>query len=371
MSPAEPRRALLLLASIGGGHALASAALAQALRDRGVAVTERDYLQLVPAWLRVPSLWTYRLALRRWPGLWRAYYRLNNRPRARAVSALTGAAGVAKMESLLAELRPDLVVSTFNHAVALAGQARRRRGLRFLNVAVVTDFRPHRHWARPEADLLVAPTAQARADLLRCGASPGRVQVVGVPLRAAFAAPPPRATARRGLGLDERPVVLVCGGLRPSPAQLQALVRRIVSLGQAAQVLLCAGAPAPPSEHGAVRVLRPGVTADFPRLLQASDLLVGKAGGLTVAEALAAGVPMLVCGAIPGQEEGNAAFLEAEGAGVWARDEEALLAQLRALLAEPGRLMALGAAARRLGAPDAAPRTAALLLSTLAQGGAR
>ena len=45
-------------------------------------------------------------------------------------------------------------------------------------------------------------------------------------------------------------------------------------------------------------------------LMLASDMILTKAGGLITSESLAAGLPMLLCDVLPGQEEGNAKIVE-------------------------------------------------------------
>ena len=91
-------------------------------------------------------------------------------------------------------------------------------------------------------------------------------------------------------------------------------------------------------------------------LMHASDLLIGKPGGATMAEALASGCPLLIYTPlmIPGQEEFNAELLQREGAGVVARKPDELRAAVTALLEEPERVETMRACARRLARPDAA-----------------
>jgi processive 1,2-diacylglycerol beta-glucosyltransferase len=88
--------------------------------------------------------------------------------------------------------------------------------------------------------------------------------------------------------------------------------------------------------------------------MQASDLLVTKAGGLTVMEALAVGLPTVFCGSIPGQEQSNADYVVGHGAGVQVASAPEAVSMVRRLLAEPDRLTALRQAAQRLARPDAA-----------------
>ena len=95
--------------------------------------------------------------------------------------------------------------------------------------------------------------------------------------------------------------------------------------------------------------------------MQAADFIVCKAGGLIVSEALAAGLPLLMVEAIPGQETGNAEYVVRGGAGVLVDDALEALAQVYHWLDGNGAELARrGAQARRLGNPQAAFRVAEL-----------
>ncbi len=107
-------------------------------------------------------------------------------------------------------------------------------------------------------------------------------------------------------------------------------------------------------EYGPVSVLSFPVGKLFPELFAAADFLLGKAGGLTVAEALVAGKPYLVYKPIPGHEEANARWLEQKGAGRFAKTRGELLATLAAWLRDPLARLPLAERARTLGRPEAA-----------------
>jgi processive 1,2-diacylglycerol beta-glucosyltransferase len=68
-------------------------------------------------------------------------------------------------------------------------------------------------------------------------------------------------------------------------------------------------------EHGdRVQVL--GWTNQMPRLMLTHHLVITKAGGATVQEAIAGRCPMIFNQVLPGQEEGNARLVEEAGVGV-------------------------------------------------------
>ncbi len=88
--------------------------------------------------------------------------------------------------------------------------------------------------------------------------------------------------------------------------------------------------------------------------MAASDLLVGKAGGLTSSEALARELVMVIVNPIPGQEERNSDHLLEEGVAIRCNNLPALAYKIDALLSDPGRFDRMRQAARRLARPDAA-----------------
>uniref|UniRef100_UPI0025DC5E9D glycosyltransferase n=1 Tax=Deinococcus sp. TaxID=47478 RepID=UPI0025DC5E9D len=158
------------------------------------------------------------------------------------------------------------------------------------------------------------------------------------------------------------PLLLISGGGQGLYRSLEKVVNALGQLGRRVQVLVLAGADRVGIEQqGGATVHRLGFTTDFPELLAAADLVVGKAGGLTVAEATTLGVPLVIYDPIPGQEEYNAQYLVNKGAAIWVRELHRLRpAVLRAL--DEGEHARLSAAARALGVPDAAQRAAKAIL---------
>jgi UDP-N-acetylglucosamine--N-acetylmuramyl-(pentapeptide) pyrophosphoryl-undecaprenol N-acetylglucosamine transferase len=107
---------------------------------------------------------------------------------------------------------------------------------------------------------------------------------------------------------------------------------------------------------------------DMASLYARSDVVVTRAGAVTVAELTIAGLPAVVVplpGAPSDHQSANAAALSAVGAAVTVADgdctPERLARELDGLLAAPGRLRAMSDAARTLARPDAAARVADLI----------
>jgi processive 1,2-diacylglycerol beta-glucosyltransferase len=109
-----------------------------------------------------------------------------------------------------------------------------------------------------------------------------------------------------------------------------------------------------------------GFVEDIPELMRGVDLLVSKAGGLTLAEAFCSRVPIVVHDILPGQEEGNAAYALQHGAVAYARTPDRLADLVAHLYRDPVARSALAERGSRLARPDAAERIARGVLERLA-----
>ncbi|MBI3550421.1 MAG: glycosyltransferase [Elusimicrobia bacterium] len=215
----------------------------------------------------------------------------------------------------------------------------------------------------PFVDLYLAPTQQAKRELIRLGVSAGRIAVTGIPIHPRHARPPSRGEAARELGLDPaRQTLLVAGGTKGLGPIRDIAPRLLESNAKLQMVAVCGSNEELRSwfeskaERFKKRLVVLGFTDQMPACLAASDMLVGKAGGVTAAEALAAGVPMAILSPLPGQEERNSVYLTEQGAALRADDQSDLIASVRRILSDPKRLNAMKATAARLGRRDSAQK---------------
>ena len=354
------------------GHAAAAFSLEEAGRKAGFVVSRVEIAgdHHPAAGLAVAR--GYHGLLRACPGAWGGLYRSDWARRVlRAVrGAYLGLGGAKRLRAGIRRARPDVVVCPQASVAAVLSEARRRGGLDVPVVSVLTDYGVHPFWADPPADLLIAPSAAAAAELASYGVPLERVRVAGLPIHPAFAALPSRAEARSTLALPAAaPVVLLSGGSkglggidRTARELLRACPRAVVMAICGANDGLRRSLSSRRESGDRLRVFGPQPPAMIATLLAACDLHAGKPGGLTSAESLAAGVPMVISSPLPGQEEANARHLLSAGAAA-AGGSPAETARLCAeILADRDRLAALSANASRAGRPRAAEEIAAELL---------
>ena len=172
------------------------------------------------------------------------------------------------------------------------------------------------------------------------------------------------------LGLDPRRFTLLAMvGAEGSPRAL-GNIARILRLDLDAQVVVICGRNADLRRrledlprHMPMRAL--GFVEDVADLMRAADLLLTKAGGLTLAEAFCCRVPVVVHDVLPGQEAGNLAYALQHGAVAYGGTPDTLRDVVAHLYRDPMARAGLTERGRQLVRPDAAARVASGVLSRL------
>ena len=346
----DPRTVLILTAGTGGGHRSVAEALAEALAARGIRAVLAE--PLGPPVDRI-----YNWLLRSAPAIWGGCYRLTDRP----ALCLPGMAMVrarrgAALARLIAVEGPDLVLSVHALCAHAAAGALGRGAGRIPHHCVVTDLVDiHRSWIVPGVDRYYAPTSHAAVGLRRGGAATAQIRQTGLPVRAAFADPPAVDWPCAEPALR---ILLMDGGV-PGPAIGRALAA-LAAVGPPLDIRVVVGAyglaggpplPSMPPRHTATAMPQGLCLAGW---MAAADLVVTKAGSVTIAEAMALGRPLLLHRAVPAQEASNPWLVEWEGVGLHAPRSATLRAAVELLAARPELRLAMARRAIALSRPGAA-----------------
>lgn len=235
------------------------------------------------------------------------------------------------MKDLVTHYKPDAIVTTYPvyQAPLDALFTMRKQGVPLLTV--VTDLvSTHRIWFNTGVDFCLVPTEEVRQLALQGGLPEQKVKITGIPVSPDIMeekrTPP---AIRRSLGLKPDLVTLLVLGSKRIDGMPEILTG-INHSGLPIQLILVAGGDDELLErfqqeewHIPVQIHN---FVDFvPTLMQAADIILCKAGGLTVSEALAVGRPMALINVLPGQEMGNAQYVIDHGVGELIRDPLHLL----------------------------------------------
>jgi processive 1,2-diacylglycerol beta-glucosyltransferase len=365
-------RVLILTASYGSGHNRVAEALARELRRAGASVLVVDHFRtLVHPRFDEATQALYALVLRRAPGLWRLAYWWGDQLRGDS-PLLLGAnrLGAARLARLLDAAAPDHVISVHpTPAASLSFLGRRGRAIPS-HTAVLTDFVAHGQWLSSHVDRYCAPAPEIADGLSRRGVPAARIAVTGIPVDAEFAHPRDRVAARRELGFSPGdPCALLMAGAGGVLGRLEEATRVVAALSPPWQAVAVGGRDEPlrrrlqaiaRGREERIRVV--GYVDNVWQLMAAADVIVTKAGAVTLAEALAAELPVVTFGSLAGHEVRNERFVAGAGAALRAPDGIALADALASLVADSRKLRAMRDRVRALRQPQAARAVAALVL---------
>jgi len=362
------RRVLILAAGIGSGHNIAAGVLescfqaapeVDAVQKLDVLESTNEvyrtlyddgYFALVEA---VPWLvgWGYDandppFKLAHWTSLWD---RINTTATARAIKAF----------------RPDIVVCTHFLPTRLVSLMLTRGVLEARLAVVTTDYDFQGLWLSSPFNQFFVARDETKAHMAAIGVPADRITVSGIPVRPGLADGVDREAVLTGYGLrPDRPTLLISAGAAGG-AYTQTIVQQTLRMGND----FCGRNDQLKNQiEGLIafnrdryRVL--GYTNDMPDLIRTATLFVGKPGGLSSSECMAAGLPMVLIHPIPGQEVRNSDFLLEEGAAVRCNYQTTVGYKIDQLLAEPDRITRMAECARRIGRPEAGPQITSVVLA--------
>jgi processive 1,2-diacylglycerol beta-glucosyltransferase len=363
-------RVLIFTASYGSGHVAAAAALAAAFREAGADATVVDHFrELVhPAFARVSHA-LYPWILRRVPALWGLGYSLGDR--LASESPLTFGmthVGRERLARLLRRLAPDVVVTVHATPSAVMSSLREMGERVPAHTTVVTDFVAHSQWMARHIDRYCVAAEEVKHEYMARGIAPQRIAVTGVPVASSFERALDPLEARHQLGLAaDTPVVLAMAGSNAALGRLPEATRALLAAPRPVQGLVVCGRDAALQARlrhltngTGIRTL--GYPCDVHLLMAAADVLVTKAGGMTLAEAAAAELPLILFGSLPGQERQNERFAARAGIAFAARSRRELALVLERALSSPKLVERMRRRMRSLRRPDASRHIVDLVL---------
>lgn len=333
---------LILSANTGGGHNSAAAAIREALCCRGADCDVADALQfLSPRFSQFLSA-SHVLAYRKAPRAFAATYRMEERHPSRRLFRQVFHDTTA-LRAYLAQGQYDAVISVHVFAATMMTCLRRRGGTTPRLYFLATDYTCSPGVGDLDMDGWFIPHEALRPEFAACGVPEEKLFPVGIPVRSCFYSRIDRGEARRRLGLSEegQMALLCCGSMGCGPmSDLAEGLARTLPEGDFLTVV-CGTNEALAAELmrralPRTRVVR--YTEEMSLYLDAADLFLTKSGGLSTAEALAKGVPLLYVDAVGGCEGRNREFLLPRGFALGAESNQALPALARDCLLHPERL---------------------------------
>ncbi|MBI4846124.1 MAG: glycosyltransferase [Candidatus Omnitrophica bacterium] len=367
------KHVLILYISDNSGHYRAAKAIEEALNKAspGLKIRNINSFNYTNPILEKIINSVYNKVIKAKPEVWEYLY--DNQKiarRTRRLRKLIHRFNSKKLKKLIFSFKPDIVICTQAFPCGMFADLKRTFKLNIPLVGVLTDYAPHSYWMYHNVDAYIVPGEKSKRRFISVGIDAKKVFPLGIPISPKFSYSYERKEVLEKLNLDEDiPTVLIMGGGQ-GLGPIEELIFAINTIERPFQVIVVCGVNKRLKKwlEERVKLFRKkmaiiGYSREVETLMDASDLIVSKPGGLTTTEALTKGLPIVIVNPIPGQEAKNTEFLLQEGVAVKAKDPLHAAILIEELLNDPKRLKNMKAAALKHARPDSAKKIAELILN--------
>ncbi|HEY2419875.1 MAG TPA: glycosyltransferase, partial [Neobacillus sp.] len=332
MNYREKDKILLLSATFGEGHKQVANAISEAatycLPD--VEPIILDIMHWLHPHLYPVSTYFYKKVIKKFPHVYSFLYQ-KTREKSTFSDRLNTlfSVGMGSMLEIVEKINPKVVVSTYPFAAGIMSKLKEQGLIDVPLVTIITDYTDHSYWIHPYTDQYVVGSEQVMERLVTLGVDRSKIKCTGIPIRQKFGETQSREVLAAKYGLNSNQfTILVMGGGEgfigkglstfQDFERLETPLQFIIICGRNKKLRKQLQEKLPTSKH---KVLLMGFCENVNELMALSDLMISKPGGVTISEAMAMELPLLLYNPLPGQEEDNADYLVKSGIAILAKNE--------------------------------------------------
>ena len=370
----QKKKVLILHAPLGAGHGAAAKAIAEAflLRYPDIEVKSADVLDFSYEIFKQTLPKAFIFFTLYIPFLYKLFYDYSNhRSRYKFLNHVSDAfLKKSRFVKFINDFNPDFIISTNPLPMQLVSKTKEKNIIDILSANVCTDFGFHTFWHNADVNYYFVANEEIKRALISHGAVPESIKITGIPISSKFSQLSDRQKTLSGLGFDSsRPVLLIVGGTM-AYSKLTSVIAELKKVNNLIQFIVVAGRDEEmqkkfkKSKIGKDPLIKTfGFVDNLDEYMDASDLIFTKAGGLTVAECITKGLPMVISDIIPGQEEDNVNFAVAHDFGIRAENTQELVKVIAGLFSDKQRILKMKENCQRIAKTDAAGEIAGFIAS--------
>lgn len=371
-------RVLILSVTAGFGHHATAKAIGDRLEEQNVRVDTLDVYAYISRLVKQTIDKGYLFSSRHMQTLYRLVYQLAEGESssyfstAPSIINIINAMGASKFAKVLQGYAPDVIVCTHVFAAQMVDELKKRKKLADITtIGIVTDYTLHPYWENvPRVQYIVIASELLTLRCTRRGIPLERILPFGIPVHPKFNEVVTREQAAHTLGIDPtRPTLLLMGGSMGHADHVHT-IESLAELNLPLQLLVVCGnnkkmfsqVERLGGQRGMCTIYPYGFVTNVEIMMSASDCIISKPGGLTVSEALAKNLPMLLIDPIPGHEERNVDFLVNNGMAALITKNYPIEEAVSQLFQNPVRLSCVRETMRAIAHPDATDRLVRFIL---------
>lgn len=332
------KKVMIFYASYGGGHLSAAKSIKEHIEKNytDTVVDMVDCMKYINKTVEKLTTGAYREMAKKAPKLWGKVYSSSKKGIISKFSTSSNKLMASKLNKLLQEFNPDLVISTHPFSSQMVSYLKKKQKLNCALATVLTDFAMHKQWliGHEYTQYFFVSNEAMKQDMINYGVLADKIYVTGIPMSNRFFETFDTTSVYKNFNLNpEKKVILFFGGgeFGLGKEKTVQVLKAIIEKAPDFQVVAVSGKNEKMKEafeelvsslHAQDRVRILGFTNKVPDLMSVACAVVSKPGGLTTTESLSCNLPMLVINPIPGQEEENAEFLEKNHVGIWLKKND-------------------------------------------------
>nr|WP_239589222.1 diglucosyl diacylglycerol synthase [Metabacillus crassostreae] len=268
--------------------------------------------------------------------------------------------GHKRLHQIVKNEQPDMIINTF--PMIVVPEYRRKTGTVIPTFNVLTDFCLHRIWVHENIDKYYVATKNVKEKLISIGISPSTIKVTGIPIRSQFEQTIHTAEIYNKYNLDPtKKTLLIMAGAHGVLKNVKELCQAFISKSTNTQTVVVCG------NNLLLKESLEALSLSYPKqikvmsyverideLYRIASCMITKPGGITLTEATALGVPVILYKPVPGQEKENALYFEGKKAAIIVNQIEDIFDEVNNLLGDEKRLNQMKDNIKKIHVPQSA-----------------
>ena len=318
------KKVLILTTSTGQGHNQAANSLIEAFTKDGFECIRHDFLANNSKFLNDMIVGGYEISASKFPSIYGVFYKLTDSKATLKLLSLIFYGTSNKLNNLINSIKPDIIVGTHPFTVNILAKLK-SKGMNIPFISVVTDFKAHYTYVSPLVDAYITASEYTKESLIARDINPDIIFPIGIPIKESFYQANNELPSIKND--DYFNLLLMSGsmGLKNISYVLDELLTnpnklRITVVCGNNEKLKNTLSKKCQSTYPNKKLHILGFSNDIASLMEFSDVIISKPGGLTVTEAISKNLPLIIPFVIPGQEMENTEFLTSSGCAYYVQD---------------------------------------------------
>ena len=349
---------LILTAKYGSGHIQVAKVLATEFEKKGYSIVISDLIEE-----SYPSIsqMTQQLLIKSYiygQTFYKWFYYGTNKINHKGLIQFSQYLGEKRLLQLINEYQPAFIVTTF--PIHVAPMVIKKGRFSIPVYTVITDYCAHPYWINSLIDHYFVASEEVKKTVEKYGVNANKINISGIPIRSNFETILVDSTLYRKINLvKSKPIITIFAGAYGVLKGVKELALQLLQNPNNQVIVICG------KNNELFKRLYP-LVQEYPatfrlysyvneihKLFSISTCLITKPGGITLTEACALKVPLILYRPIPGQELENAQYFQKNGAACITYSLSETIGITNEIIYSPNRLEKMKARLNRLYQPHA------------------